>query len=93
MSKSIMQTERECLICGDDRYLHRHHVFYGTANRSISEKWGCWVWLCPYHHNGSMNSIHANPGMDKRLKQETQKKFEELYGHDKFMQEFGRSWL
>lgn len=92
MSKSIMQNERKCLICGRDDYLHLHHVFAGSY-RQKSDEWGCVVWLCPYHHNGSMNSIHANSKMDKRLRRETQLKFEELYGHDKFMEEFGRSWL
>lgn len=98
MSESIVSNEYKCIICGNPGYdfkkgLHRHHVFYGTANRAKSEEWGCWVWVCPYHHNSSMNSIHANKGMDLTLKRRTQEKFEELYGHEKFMEEFGRSWL
>ena len=98
MSKSIVSNEYECLICKKPGYdlrrgLHKHHVFYGTANRAKSEEWGCWVWLCPYHHNGSMSSVHEQKDMDLKLKRSTQEKFEELYGHEKFMEEFGRSWL
>ena len=28
-----------------------------------------------------------------RMKQAGQRRFEELYGHDKFMQEFGKNYL
>lgn len=93
MSKSIMQDEAKCLICGTPFGLHRHHVFYGTANRKLSEAYGCWVWLCSRHHNGSMSSVHHNPKMDQTIKRATQEKFEELYSHEKFMSVFGRNWL
>ena len=93
MPKSIVSNEYKCLICGKPFGLHKHHVFYGTANRKMSEKYGCWVWLCPYHHNTSMNSIHANPGMDQKLKRETQMIFEQTHSREEFMQIFGRSWI
>lgn len=93
MSKSIMQDEAKCLICGTPYGLHRHHVFYGTANRKQSEKYGCWVYLCSRHHNGSMSSVHANPNMDTKLKKDTQRKFEETHTREEFMAIFGRSWL
>lgn len=88
-----MQDTKECLICGRIDGLHRHHVFYGTANRKQSEIYGCWVWLCAYHHNGSMASVHANAMMDARLKQECQRKFEETHTREEFMKIFGRNWL
>ena len=67
--------------------------FYGFANRKKSEKWGCWIWLRSDFHNMSNHGIHADPELDMKVKIETQKKFEELYGHDLFMKEFGRSYL
>lgn len=93
MSKSIMQEDRRCLICGTPYGLHRHHVFHGTANRKQSEKYGCWVWLCSRHHNGSANSVHLNAQMDQRLKMTVQAKFEETHTREEFMQIFGKSWL
>ena len=94
MSKSIMQDQKECLICGRIDQLHRHHVFYGTANRKQSEKYGCWVWLCYYHHNdGGPASVHGNDKMNRQLKQRTQAKFEETHTREEFMRIFGRSWL
>ena len=45
MAKSIMQTDVECYVTHSRINLHKHHIFYGTANRKKSEKWGCWVYL------------------------------------------------
>ena len=93
MSKSIMQTKKECFICGDIRQgLQRHHCLHG-AYRQKAEEWGCWVWLCWKHHTGSPMSVHHNSDMDRNLQREAQRRFEALYGHEKFMEKFGRSWL
>lgn len=93
MTPSIMQTKRECLICGAMTGLHRHHIFYGTANRQKSEEYGCWCWLCAFHHNGGPESVHGNDRMNRQLKQRTQRKFEETHTREEFMEIFGRSWL
>lgn len=93
MSKSIMQNEKKCYVTGRTDGLHKHHVFYGTANRKKSEKWGCWIWLIGDLHNLSAKGIHFDHEFDLRIKRETQRKFEELHGHELFMKEFGRNWL
>ena len=67
--------------------------FYGTANRKKSEHWGCWVWLRSDFHNMSNHGVHTDKELDLRIKRETQERFEKLYGHEKFVKEFGRSWL
>lgn len=33
--KSILQKEKECYLCGDNRLLESHHIFFGTANRNL----------------------------------------------------------
>ena len=38
--KSILQTDRSCYFCGSVVGLEEHHIFAGTANRKISEKYG-----------------------------------------------------
>ena len=91
-SHSIMQTEKECYITGSTEGLHKHHVFPGSR-RKASEKWGCWVWLRGDWHNLSNYGVHFNKDLDRKLKQEIQEKFEELYGHDKFMEVFGRNYI
>ena len=62
-----------------------------TANRKKSEKFGLKVWLCYNCHTGP-NGVHFNPSLDKRLKVMAQEEFEKRYGHEKFMEEFGKNW-
>lgn len=90
---SIIQKERCCLVCRTTYNLHKHHVFFGTANRKKSEKYGLTVWLCSRHHNGSDYGIHFNKTLDQKIKQLAQRKFEETHSHEEFMREFGRNWL
>lgn len=89
--QSIIQSDKKCFICGNYT-VHKHHIFYGTANRSKSEKWGCWCYLCPKHHNMSDDGVHFNKALDTYLKQYTQTKFEEIYGHDQFMSIFHKNY-
>lgn len=93
MSKSIMQTERECYITHSTSNLHKHHIFGGNANRKKSEQWGCWVYLRDDYHNASNQGVHFDKSLDLALKQECQAKFEQLYGHNTFMMVFGRNYL
>lgn len=57
MSKSIMQTKKECYVCGTTFNLHSHHVLFGTANRKLAEQDGLKVYLCWEHHEGT-NGVH-----------------------------------
>lgn len=92
--KSIIQSDlTKCYVCGTTQNLHIHEVFYGTANRKKSIEYGCYVSLCAYHHNLSNNGVHFNKKLDLKLKQDTQKEFERLYSHEKFMDIFNKSWL
>lgn len=94
MSRSIMQSERECYVCGAVNNLHQHHIYEGSGRRRKSDLFGCWVYLCAYHHNMSDAGVHFNKNLDLKLKQECQKKWEEIYGYrDSFIREFGRNYL
>ena len=89
-----MSNRKECLICGSNRGLHRHHIFYGTANRSKSEKDGAWCYLCYFHHVGSNHSVHNNPTFDRNLKKDCQRRWEQIYGdREKFIERYGKSYL
>ena len=57
--KSIMHDKRDrtcylCMMLHDDdsmkAVLQEHHIFGGTANRKISERYGIKVYLCLDHH-------------------------------------------
>ena len=98
--KSIVQpTMDECYICRQIYGIRTvyglctHEIFYGTANRKKSIKWGLYVRLCGMHHNLSNDGVHYNIALDLQLKRDGQIAFEKLYGHDKFMAEFGKNWL
>lgn len=95
MSKSIISNERKCLMCGVERGLHKHHIFFGTANRKKSEQDGCWCYLCQRHHNGSLAAVHANHNLDVYLKQLAQRKWQEVYNKttDDFIKRYGRNYL
>ena len=82
MPKSIMQDQKECYITHSTLELHKHHIFYG-----------CWVWLTAEYHNMSDHGVHFDKALDLQLKQECQRRFEALHGHDTFMEVFGRNYL
>ena len=93
MSKSIISNEKICLVCSTTFNLHRHHIFFGSSKRSISEKYGCWCYLCGIHHNLSNAGVHFNKKLDIELKQMAQKKFIEVYPELDFIKVFGKSYL
>lgn len=90
--KSIIQEQKECYVCKTKYVLHEHHIFYGTANRKLSEKYGLKVWLCGRHHNLSNEGVHFNHDLDFSIKRMAQKKFEETYQDLDFVKIFGRSY-
>lgn len=97
---SIIQTDRDhCFLCGMNRNLEpleRHHVFFGTANRKKSEKYGLTVYIhgnkC--HRNGK-ESVHRNAEVDKTLKEMVQKRAMQYYGWsvEDFISIFGKNYL
>lgn len=89
MTDSIMQTEKRCFITGYEGELDIHHCFHGIR-RKAAEKWGCWCWL---RHDIHMRLHDSGKALDKALEMECQRRFEALYGHQKFMDVFGKSYL
>ena len=92
MSKSIMQQKHECWFCGKERDLERHHVLSGLANRKLSEKYGLWVYLCHNCHTGT-DGAQYDKEKNRILKIHAQIDFEELYGHEKWMETFRRNYI
>lgn len=90
---SIIQNHKECLICGSWN-IEDHHIFFGQANRKLSEKYGLKVWLCPTHHRGTIG-VHGRDGhkLDMQLKELGQKAFEWEHTRDEFIKTFGRNYL
>jgi hypothetical protein len=70
-----------------------HHVFYGSGNRKLSEKYGMKVYLSYDYHRGSKNGVHHNKENDLKVKRYAQEQFEKQYSHEEFMRVFKRNYL
>ena len=90
---SIVTTEyHKCFICGSERNIENHHVFFGVANRKLSDKYGLTVPLCSYCHRGQ-NGVHkGNYQLDLYIKRYAQMQFEKEYSYEEFMELFGRNY-
>lgn len=95
MAKSILQTEKECFICGSQIWLEEHHIFGGNPNRKLSESYGLKVWLCHGCHNEPPTGVHHNAVLNNHLKAEAQKRAMKQYGWtvDDFRVVFGKNYL
>ena len=87
---SILQKNRRCLLCGNTRDLETHHVMFGPY-RSISEKEGLKVWLCPLHHRGN-RGVHTNRMADLTVKKWAELKYVSIYGKERWMDRFGKDY-
>ena len=94
MVKSILQNDKSCYVCGTTLNLHLHHIFYGTANRKLSDADGCVVYLCQLHHTGAAG-VHFNKKIDLTLKAKCQLQWQEHYKKttEDFIRRYGRSYL
>lgn len=94
LSESIItETTWRCYLCGRTGKMEEHHVFFGTANRKLSEAYGLVVPLCPdCHRNGSM-AVHRCRETDLRLKRAGQRAFEKTHSREQWMEIFGRNYL
>ena len=89
---SILSSEKVCFVCGANRGLHRHHIFAG-ANRNNSERYGCWVYLCPDHHNMSGHGVHYDHELDLQLKKMAQEAYEKNGTREEFVRIFEKNYL
>ena len=92
--KSILQNKKESYISGNTYNLEEHHIFFGTANRKISEKQGFKAWLTAEEHRGTYG-VHGKFGrnLDLKLKQDAQRKYEETHTREEFIKLIGKSYL
>lgn len=92
--KSIIQTEKECFVCKTTRNLHLHHIFFGHANRKLSDADGCVIYLCMDHHTGPYG-VHCHRQLDLSIKRQCQIAWQEQYQKsvDDFIARYGKSYL
>lgn len=90
--ESIIQKQKECLVCHTTQNLEKHHIFGGNARRDLSEKCGLWVWLCHEHHTGN-TGVHFQKQFMDDLHELGQTVFSELYGDNVFFERFGKNYI
>lgn len=99
--KSILQEKNGiCFLCsileGDIRQqygLHKHHVFFGVANRKLSEEDGLYVYLCIRHHETGPDAVHVNKGTRVMLQIYAQEVYEKTHTREEFIERYGRSYI
>lgn len=95
--KSIIQNVKECYFCKTTYNLHLHHIYFGTANRQVSDDNGFVVWLCGYHHNLSDYGVHGKNDIAKERRKELfevcQRKYEEDHSREDFLKLIGENFL
>lgn len=82
--KSIIQDKKECYFCKTTIGLHLHHIYFGTANRKISDENGFVVYLCVKHHELGKDAVHHNKDMCEKLQKDCQR----IYCEDHTIKEF-----
>jgi hypothetical protein len=86
----------ECYNCGCYAQTEKHHVFHGTANRRICDRYPLLKFdLCPECHRGT-NGVHGKDGheLNLKFKKTAQILFETHYGtREEFIKLFGRNYL
>lgn len=90
MTKSILQTCKECYLCRrmynlkTVKNLEMHHIVFGRGRRQLSEQYGLKVWLCHYHHNEPPLGVHFNDVTRKDLTLDARRAFDALHGPGSF---------
>jgi len=79
-----------CRYCGRT-YASLHEIYAGTGRRQLCIKYKLQVPLCIYCHKDIQE--HPMSGRDLELKKEFQAKFEQEYGHEKFIELFRKNYL
>lgn len=77
-----------CYICGATA-TEVHHLIYGSGFRELSDKYGLTERLCRDCHA----KVHTQKMLMVWSKQEGQRRFEAIYGHDEYMRIFKRNFL
>lgn len=86
----------KCFLCGGNNDLNTHHIFGGTANRKLSEKYNLKVKLCHEEcHQYGKRSAHKCKEFQQKLHEYGQRKFmaEQNATITDFIRIFGRNYI
>lgn len=91
---SLYPTDDGCFICHNPTVV-RHHIYGGHGRRPIADEEGCWVELCPYHHNMSDFGVHFDHELDRFFKEDCERRWCAANGKgpDDFRDRFGVNYI
>ena len=84
----ITDNLKVCYVCKKKKKDDLNEIFEGS-NRQMSMTYGLVIPICRQCHI----EYDLNKELRQKYQREAQKKFEEKYGHDLFMQEFKKNYL
>jgi hypothetical protein len=99
MPNGMYQANGHIYYYSNQRYegTHRHEIFFGTANRKKSIKYGLVVFIRPEDHNMSEYGVHNRKGheFDMYLKKLGQERAMDEYAWttSEFIDIFGKNYL
>ena len=76
-----------CYICGRYGPTEVHHCLHGIR-RAEADKYGLTVHLCRICHA----RLHDRGDFDRELERTAQREYEKKYGHEKWMEIFGKDY-
>lgn len=82
------QHRHVCQVCGRSGVTHMHHIFEG-ARRTVSERMGFVIELCPCCHE----KAHNNKDFGDTLKRDCQMEYLEDHSMQDWMDLMGRNWI
>lgn len=92
----MYSNEAVCWLCG--KPAECHHVYAGVGRRQVSDREGCYIYLCHEHHQGQ-TGVHSDIRFKDWLKRDCQQRWEEREGlhgeeaHEAFRRLFGQSYV
>lgn len=90
--KSIITDDFEhCYFCGRQKQ-HTHHIM-NASNKKKSEKYGLMIPVCFMCHDKIHEKIKDKTLNMKFVKKLGQRKFEQIYSRELWMQEFEKNYL
>ena len=91
---SIIQKNKECIVCKTRLDIHIHEVFFGK-NRQKSIEDGCCIYLCGTHHNMSNKGIHFDHELDLKMKQQMENAWLKYYNKtiEDFIKRYGKNYI
>lgn len=86
--------QKICYMCGSQKNIEEHHIFFGAGLRDISEDKGLKVHLCMECHRSGSRAVHKCKETNLYFKRIAQRAFENQIGsREEFMKLIGKNYL